>query len=80
MTSAAAAPALRAQPGDRLVVHGHRLGEPERDGEILAVLGAGGRPPFRVRWEDTGAVTLLYPGSDVYVDHLVIGPKRRRKR
>ena len=71
MTSTSTTAVLHARPGDRLVIHGHRLGEPERDGEILAVLGAEGGPPFRVRWEDTGAETLLFPGSDASVDHLV---------
>jgi len=61
-------PTLAARPGDRLVIHGHRLGEPERDAEILAV-GAGGAPPFRVRWSDTGREALLYPGSDARVEH-----------
>lgn len=68
--------ALRAEPGDRLVVRGHRLGEPERDGEILATLGPEGSPPFRVRWSDTGAETLLFPGSDAYVDRLVREKRR----
>lgn len=59
---------LRGKPGDRLVVRGHRLGEPERDGEILDALGRDGSPPFRVRWSDTGAETILFPGSDAYVE------------
>jgi hypothetical protein len=59
---------LKAEPGDRLVVRGHRLGEPERDAEILDALGPEGSPPFRVRWSDTGAETLLFPGSDAYVE------------
>jgi Domain of unknown function (DUF1918) len=63
---------LRARPGDRLVIHGHRLGQPERDGEILEARGDGGGPPFLVRWEDTGSVTLLFPGSDASVEHLGI--------
>ncbi len=73
-------PGLRAEPGDRLVIRGHRLGERERDGEILAALGAGGGPPFRVRWSDSGAETLLYPGSDAYVDHLAPAQPREGKR
>jgi Ca2+-transporting ATPase len=60
---------LRARPGDRLVIHGHRLEEPERDAEILAV-GRNGGPPFRVRWSDSGREGLLYPGSDARVEHL----------
>ncbi|MEX0674119.1 MAG: DUF1918 domain-containing protein [Gaiellaceae bacterium] len=71
---------LRAQPGDRLVIRGHRLGEPERDGEIVETLGPGGTPPFRVRWSDTGAETLLFPGSDAYVDRLRHPAPRRKER
>lgn len=66
---------LWAAPGDRLVVHGHRQGEPERDAEILEVRGSDGGPPFLVRWADTGSETLLYPGSDATVEHF-----RRRRR
>lgn len=65
---------LKASPGDRLVVHGHHQGEPERDGEILEVRGENGRPPYVVRWED-GVVSTLYPGSDVSVQHF---PKDRQ--
>lgn len=59
-----------AAPGDRLVVRGHRLGEPDRDAEILEARGPGGGPPFLVRWSDDGRVSLLYPGSDARVEHL----------
>jgi hypothetical protein len=61
-------PQLRAAPGDRLVVSGHHQGEHERDGEVLEVHGEGGGPPFLVRWED-GTTTVLYPGSDVAIQH-----------
>jgi hypothetical protein len=69
-------PALSASPGDRLVIHGHHLGERARDGEIVEVLGDGGRPPYRVRWSDTGREALLYPGPDAVVDHY---PRRQRR-
>jgi hypothetical protein len=69
-------PELRASPGDRLVIRGHHLGEPDRDGEILEVLGEDGRPPFRVRWSETGRVALLFPGADASVEHY---PRRRRR-
>jgi hypothetical protein len=59
---------LRAAPGDRFVVRGHHLGEPERDGEILEVLGEHGAPPYRVRWED-GHTSEVFPGPDAYVQH-----------
>lgn len=60
---------LRASPGDRLIVRGHHTGEPERDGEILEVLGEDGAPPYTVRWEDDGRVSRVYPSSDIYVQH-----------
>ena len=60
---------LRAKPGDRLVIRGHHQGEPERDGEILEVLGDAGAPPFVVRWEEDGHVSRFYPSSDAYVEH-----------
>lgn len=60
--------ARRASPGDRLVVRGHHQGEPERDGEILKVLGDDGGPPYLVRWED-GHESEVFPGSDTYVQH-----------
>lgn len=60
--------ALQARPGDRFIVRGHHLGEPERDGEILEVLGEHGAPPYRVRWED-GHTSEVFPGSDAYVQH-----------
>jgi hypothetical protein len=66
----AASPALpTAAPGDRLIVRAHRVGEPERDAEVLEVLGTGGHPPFRVRWQDTGHESVLFPGSDAIVEH-----------
>jgi hypothetical protein len=58
---------MRAHIGDRLVIHGHRIGEPERDGEILEVRGAGGEPPYLVRWSDDGHEGLVFPGSDAYI-------------
>ena len=65
-----AASGLRASQGDQLIVSGHTLDEPDRDGEILEVLGEGGAPPYLVRWEQDGHVSQLYPGSDAYVRHL----------
>ena len=53
--------------GDRLVVHAHHQGQPERDAEILEVLGVGG-PPYRVRWDD-GRESIIFPGPDVFIEH-----------
>ena len=60
---------LRAAAGDRLVIRGHHAGEPERDAEILEVLGDDGAPPYLVRWEEDGHVSRAYPSSDAYVQH-----------
>lgn len=62
--------AMNAEVGDRLVVHAHHLGEPERDAEILEVIGKHGQPPFRVRWSHDGHEGLFFPGSDASVEHL----------
>jgi Domain of unknown function (DUF1918) len=70
---------LSATPGDQLVVRGHQVGEPERDGEILEVLGERGAPPYLVRWEDDGHVSELFPGPDAYVRHLEHRRKRRAR-
>jgi hypothetical protein len=65
---------LRASPGDELVVKGHHTGQPEREGEIVEVLGEDGAPPYEVRWDD-GGLTRLYPSTDAYVRHL--GARKR---
>lgn len=60
---------MRATIGDRLVVQGHRVGEHERDAEILEIRGREGGPPYLVRWSDTGSEGLVFPGSDARVEH-----------
>jgi hypothetical protein len=60
---------MKAAVGDRIVISGHRLGEPERDCEVLEVRGPGGGPPFVVRWGDSGHECLFFPGSDATVQH-----------
>ena len=53
---------MHAQVGDRIVIVGHRVGEHERDGEILEVHGEAGGPPYLVRWSDNGHESLYFPG------------------
>lgn len=55
--------------GDRIVVRGHRIGEPDRDCEVLEVRGPDGGPPYVVRWGDSGREALFFPGSDAVVQH-----------
>lgn len=61
---------MRAKKGDRLVIKSHRVGEPERDGEIVEVRGDHGEPPYVVRWSEDGHEGLVYPGSDAEVQHM----------
>ena len=61
---------MKAHVGERLVVKATHLDEPVRDGRILEVHGRDGGPPYVVEWSDNGHVSLIYPGSDAFVDHL----------
>lgn len=56
----------QAQVGDLLVIHGHRLGQPGRTGEILEVLGEPGHEHYKVRWED-GRESIFTPGGDASI-------------
>jgi iron-sulfur cluster repair protein YtfE (RIC family) len=58
-----------ARVGDRLIVKGHSVGDPDRDAEILEVRGPDGGAPYVVRWADTGHETLFFPGPDATVQH-----------
>jgi hypothetical protein len=58
---------MQANVGDRIVIKAHHVGEPERDCEVLEVHGAGGGPPYLVRWGDTGHESLFFPGGDAQV-------------
>jgi hypothetical protein len=60
---------MYATVGDRLVIPGRRIGEPERDGEILEVRHGDGSPPYLVRWADTGREGLVFPGPEAHVQH-----------
>jgi hypothetical protein len=68
---------LRAEPGDRIVIRQHFVGDRVRDGEILEVLGEGGSPPFVVCWSEDGRISRFFPGSDAYVEHF---PHRAGRR
>lgn len=67
---------MRASAGDRLVIKGHHVGEPDRDAEILEVRGENGDPPYFVRWSDDGHEGLFFPGSDAEVEHFPQHGKR----
>jgi hypothetical protein len=58
---------MQAKVGDRIVIAGHHVGEPERDCEILEIHGEHGGPPYLVRWEEDGHESLFFPGNDAAV-------------
>lgn len=59
---------MQAVVGDRIVVHGHKVGERERQAEVLEVLGDGDQLRYRVRWDD-GHESTFFPGTDAVVQH-----------
>jgi hypothetical protein len=68
---------MQAATGDRIVIKGHNVGEPDRDAEILEVRGDHGEPPYLVRWSDDGHEGLFFPGPDATVEHFAHHPPRR---
>jgi hypothetical protein len=60
---------VKAKPGDKIVIKGHHVGEPDRDAVVLEVRDPEGQPPYRVRWSDDGREGLFFPGSDATVVH-----------
>ncbi|HEX9865715.1 MAG TPA: DUF1918 domain-containing protein [Acidimicrobiia bacterium] len=69
---------MHAKVGDHLVIKGHHVGDIEKDGEIIEVHGAGGEPPFLVRWADEERESLVFPGSDAIVEHLKKSPPKKK--
>ena len=61
---------MHASVGDEIVIAGHVVGEAKRVGQIVEVRGTDGEPPYRVRWQDSGRTTLLYPGYDASIKHV----------
>jgi nitroimidazol reductase NimA-like FMN-containing flavoprotein (pyridoxamine 5'-phosphate oxidase superfamily) len=64
---------MHASVGDRIVIKGHHVGEPDRDAEILEVHGQEGEPPYVVRWSDDGHEGLFFPGPDATLQHFASG-------
>ncbi len=60
---------MKATVGDKIVVDRQHIGEPPREAQVLAVEGADGAPPYRVRWADDGHEGLYFPGPDAHVVH-----------
>jgi hypothetical protein len=69
---------MKASVGDRLVVPGHHVGDPDRGAEVLEVRGEDGAPPYVVRWAHDGHEGLFFPGPDAFVERLAPGARTRR--
>jgi len=68
---------MDVKPGDHLLVRGHTVSQPDRNAEVLKVLGANGGPPYQVRWAEDGHEGLFFPGSDALIEK---APKSGKKR
>jgi hypothetical protein len=68
---------MHASVGDRIVIRGHRVGEPNRDCVILEVRGADGGSPYVVRWGDDGHEALFFPGPDATLEHFTHTSKKK---
>jgi hypothetical protein len=53
--------------GDRIVIKGHRVQEPDRWCLVQEVHGEDGGPPYVVKWGDDGHESLFFPGPDASV-------------
>jgi uncharacterized protein DUF1918 len=58
---------MEVHKGDVLRFTGRTVGTPEHRAKVLEVMGSGGEPPYRVRYED-GRETEIFPGTDCVVD------------
>ncbi|HEY5223095.1 MAG TPA: DUF1918 domain-containing protein [Microbacteriaceae bacterium] len=58
---------MQAATGERILIRGKTVDNPDRHGEILEVRGEDGAPPYLVRFDD-GHETLIYPGPDCVVE------------
>jgi hypothetical protein len=68
---------MQAVVGDHVVVEGTRPGTMRRDGEIVALHHPDGTPPYDVRWDQTGQVTIFFPGPDTHLIHPQAGAGAR---
>lgn len=69
---------MKAQVGDELVVKGRHVGDPDRTGAIIEVIGEAGGPPYLVRWSD-GHESSFFPTSGTAVEHTFL-PVRKHLR
>jgi hypothetical protein len=59
---------VHAAVGERLHIHGNKVGAVDVSMEIIEVRGDDGSPPYLVRFPD-GHESLMFPGPDCTVEH-----------
>jgi hypothetical protein len=59
---------MQAQVGERILIHGKQVGQPEHGGEIREIRGDDGAPPYFVHFDD-GHDALVFPGPDCVIEH-----------
>lgn len=59
--------AMQAAVGDVLRIHGAKVDDPDKTGEIMEIKGKSGEPPYLVRFSD-GHTGLVFPGPDAIVE------------
>lgn len=57
---------MNAHKGDKLLMHGRIVGQQDRVGEIVEVMGDRGEPPYRIKFDD-GHECVMSPGPDSVV-------------
>ena len=50
-----------------MIIKGHRVGDADREAEILEVRGENGGPPYVVRRFEDGHVSLFFPSVDAAI-------------
>lgn len=61
---------MRAHVGDMIEVRGFRVDDKIRRGQVLAVRGRDGAPPYVMQWDDSPHECIYFPGPDAVVHHL----------
>jgi hypothetical protein len=59
---------MQATVGDHLIIHGTKVGDGERRGEVIEIRGPQGGPPYIVRWDADGHEGLFFPGPDAELE------------
>jgi hypothetical protein len=57
-----------AHVGDRLVLEGTHLDDVRRVGVITGVGHDDGAPPYYVRWQEDGRMTMIFPGPEARIE------------